>query len=212
MELGVAIRRRHMPGSFAERPLDDELLGQLLRSSLRSPTAGNTKGVAWVLLAGPDQVAVYWEHATTEPWRGSSTRFAGLSRAPAIALSVANPQAYVDRYGEPDKVASGLGPAPVGGGAPAWPVPYWFGDAAFATKTLLLGACDVGLGACFLGNFRGERSLLAALSVPRSWRFFGAVLLGHPDGGDHRSESLDREGPDPADRVHRARWGTSVDD
>ncbi|MGH9088306.1 MAG: nitroreductase family protein, partial [Acidimicrobiales bacterium] len=88
----------------------------------------------------------------------------------------------------------------------AWPVPYWFGDAAFATMTLLLGATDEGLGACFLGSFRGEGPLLAALGVPEGWRLFGAVLIGHPDGADRPSASLDRPGPSAAERVHHGRW------
>jgi hypothetical protein len=33
------------------------------------------------------------------------------------------------------------------------------------------------------------------------------VLLGHPDGGDHRSASLDRDSPKPSERIHRGRWG-----
>ena len=52
--------------------------------------------------------------------------------------------AYVARYGEPDKAASGLGR-----GADAWPVPFWLVDTAFATMTLLLAATDAGLGALF---------------------------------------------------------------
>ncbi len=208
MEFAEAVRRRHMTRSFTEAPIETGLLDRIVGWSLRSPTAGNTKGVAWVLLEGPDQVPLYWDLATTEEWRRASTRFAGLSRAPAIALSITSPAAYVERYGEPDKAASGLGPSPAGGGTSAWPVPYWFGDAAFATLALLLGASDVGLGACFLGNFRGEDALLRALLVPRSWRLFGAVLLGYPDGADHRSPSLDRDPLPVAERVHRGRWRT----
>jgi nitroreductase len=85
-------------------------------------------------------------------------------------------------------------------------VPYWFGDAAFATMALLLRATEAGLGACFLGSFRGEEALLGALGVPPDWRLFGTVLLGYPDGADHRSPSLSRPGPSAATRVHRGRW------
>ena len=72
--------------------------------------------------------------------------------------------------------------------------------------TLLLGAVDRGLGACFLGCFRGEAALLDALGVPAGWRLFGAVLLGRPDGSDHRSASLDRPRGPAAARLHRGRW------
>lgn len=189
-----------MVRSFADRPVDPDLVDGLLDQALRAPSAGNTRGTAWLVLAGPDQTATYWAHATTGDWRARSPRWPGLSRAPVVALSLASPPAYLARYGEADKAGSGLDEA-----EGAWPVPYWFGDAAFATMTLLLGATGAGLGACFLGNFRGEAALLEALGVPEGWRLFGTVLLGHPDGHDHRSGSLDR--PVPAGgRVHRGRW------
>ncbi len=205
MELTEAVHRRRMVRSFATTPLGPGVVDRLLADALRAPTAGNTAGTAFVVLEGPGQTGTYWEHATTAQWRASSERWAGLSRSPVVALCLTSPRAYVERYGEGDKSGSGLGPpAAGGGGAPAWPVPYWFGDAAFATMTLLLGAVDCGLGACFLGAFRGEADLLGALGVPAGWRLFGAVLIGHPDGSDHRSGSLDRTSDGP--RVHHGRW------
>ena len=151
------------------------MVDRLLADALVSPSAGHTGGTSWLVLEGPAQTAVYWDTATTADWRTRSRRYPGLSRAPVIALSLTSPGAYVARYGEPDKAASGLGPA---GGPDAWPVPYWFGDAGFATMTLLLGATAAGLGTAFLGNFRAEAELGRALGVPEEWRLFGAVLLG----------------------------------
>ena len=208
-----------MVRSFADRPLDPAVVDRLLGLALRAPTAGNTRGTAWLVLTG-SETAAYWDHTTTLDWRERSRRWAGLRRAPVIVLALTSPDAYVARYGEPDKARTGLrlggdaskptgergrGPA-LGSDAAAWPVPYWFGDAAFGTMSLLLGATAEGLGACFLGNFRGEVSLLGALGVPQGWRLFGAVLVGHPDGGDHPSASLRRSGPRDPERVHRGRW------
>src|SRR5580658_8366910 len=200
MELTEAIRRRHMVRSFSDRSVDPALLDELVADALRAPSAGNARGTAWLLLEGSERTAVYWAHTTTEEWRQRSRRWQGLSRAPVAALSLASPAEYVARYGEDDKAASGLGPGPAQGEA-AWPVPYWFGDAAFATMALLLRATEAGLGACFLGSFRGEEALLGALGVPPDWRLFGTVLLGYPDGADHRSPSLSRPGPSAATRV-----------
>ena len=158
-----------------------------------------------MVLDGPAETAAYWAHTTTAEWRGRSARWPGLSRAPVVALALASPSAYLARYAESDKAASGLG-ADEG----AWPVPYWFGDAAFAVMALLLGCTDASLGACFLGNFRGEAALLADLGVPAEWRLFGSVLLGHPDGADHRSASLSRPRPANDERVQRGQWGAAV--
>lgn len=206
-----------MVRSFADRPVDPDLVAAMLADALRSPTAGNTRATAWLVLEGAEQAATYWAHTTTEEWRRPSRRWPGLSRAPVVVLSLASPSAYVRRYGESDKAGSGLGPAPTGrgtgqgepagpGGEDAWPVPYWFGDAAFATMALLLRATAEGLGACFLGNFRGEDRLLPALGVPAEWRLFGTVLLGLPAGDDPPSPSLSRRAPDRNARVHWGRW------
>src|SRR5579875_2935529 len=186
VELSQAIRSRRMVRSFAAEPLEPGLVERLIADALRAPSAGNTRGVAWLVLQG-DQTTLYWEHATSPDWRRRSPRFPGLSRAPVVALA--------------------LGPPDLGeGGEAAWPVPYWFGDAAFSTMLLLLGAQDAGLGAAFLGNFRQETEVLSVLGVPPGWRLFGTVLLGKPDGGDTRSRSLDRRPGPGAGRLHRGRW------
>jgi len=203
MEFTQAISTRRMVRSFAPDPLEPELAMQLVERALRGPSAGNTRGVAWVLLEGTE-TAAYWEHATTEAWRESSDRYPNLARAPVVALSLCSPGAYVERYGESDKLGSGLGPDE--GGEDAWPIPYWFGDAAFSAMLLLLGAVDAGLGAVFLGNFRGEPDLLSLLDVPEGWRLFGAVVMGRPDGHDTPSPSLGRRPASGAGLVHRSRW------
>jgi nitroreductase len=191
-----------MVRSFSPDPIDPLVVDRILEASLRAPTAGNTGGTAWIVLSGPAETAVYWEATTDEEWRSASPRFDGLRRAPVILLAYASPESYVARYAEADKADPDLG-----AGASNWKVPYWTGDAAFGVMTVLLAAVDAGLGACLLGNFRGEAALGEALGVPSGWSLFGAVLLGRPDGNDHRSRSLDRQGPGPAERVHWGRWG-----
>ena len=85
-------------------------------------------------------------------------------------------------------------------------VPFWLVDAAFATMTLLLGAADRGLGAAFLGNFRGEEELRTALGCPGHLRWLGAVLLGEPMTPDPPSSSASRRRRTVEESVHRGRW------
>ena len=200
MELHEAIRRRAMVRSFSRERVDRTELERILLASLRAPTAGNTGGTAWVVLEGPEQTGTYWNATTDEAWRARNTaRFEGLRAAPVVLLSYASPDAYAQRYAEPDKSDRRLA-------AGDWPVPYWFGDAAFAVMTVLLCAVDAGLGTCVVGNFRGEAELARTLGVPESWRLFTAVLMGRPDGRAHRSVSLDRTVPDASERLHRGGW------
>ena len=207
MDFREALAARRMVRSFSSQQLPPGVAERMLDDALRAPTAGHSCGTAWVLLMGADETGRYWSSTTTPEWRKRSARWEGLSRAPVVALSYTNPSTYVERYGEEDKRRSGLGPAGDGGGGEAaWAVPYWYGDAAFSVMTLLLAATVEGLGASFLGNFRGEERLAATLGVPTSWRLFGAVALGYPDGGDRRSASLERRRPERASRIHRGRW------
>ena len=191
-----------MVRSFSTKPVDPTDVGLLLDAAMRAPTAGNTGGTAWVALVGPDETEAYWSATMDEGWRSRNPERAdGLRRAPVILLAYASPDAYVARYGEEDKASSGLG-----GGVEAWPVPYWYGDAAFGVMTVLLAAVEACLGACVLGAFRGEDALAATLDVPEGWRLFCAVALGYPDGNDRPSRSLDRAVPGTASRVHWRAW------
>jgi len=189
-----------MVRSFSDTPLARPVLDDLLDTAVRTPSAGNTGGVDAVVLVGPHETARLWEATTTERWRATARRWPGLRRAPAAVVFFADPEAYAARYRQPDKAAAGLGETA------AWPVPYWFVDGGFPVLLLLLAATDAGLGACFVGNFRGEAALAAALGVPAGRRYVGTVLLGHPDGADPPSASVGR-GRRPVDEVvHFGRW------
>ena len=120
----------------------------------------------------------------------------------ALLEAYAAPSAatYVERYAEPDKVASGLGDD-----AEDWSVPYWFVDAGMAVEHLLLGVTEAGLGACFFGLFDHEAAVLAALGVPDGWRAVGTVALGHP-AADRPGTSAGRPRRPLDEVVHRARW------
>ena len=200
VELVDAVRRRKMVRSFSTEPVAPEQLQRVLELACTAPSAGNTGGWDAVVMTG-DQTGPFWEATTTAPWRARSRRWAGLSRAPVVVAVFVDPDAYVTRYADADKEASGLGEGPG-----AWTVPYWYVDGGFALLLLLLGASDAGLGACLLGNFRGEDDLCAALGVPTGRRYVGAVVMGIPDGGDPPSPSLARERRAVDAAIHRGRW------
>ncbi len=188
-----------MTRNFTGEPLDPAVVDDLVALALRAPSAGNTRGREFVVLEGPDQTARYWGATTDADWRARSRRFAGLSRAPVVVLVFSDPVAYAERYREPDK-------ARPDGAEVEWVVPYWHVDAAFAVQTLLLAAADQGVGAAFLGNFRGEDALAGALGVPDGWRWLGAVLLGRPASPDPPSSSAARPRCTLDEAVHRGHW------
>lgn len=194
-----------MVRAFDDRPIDPGLLDELIDLAGRSPSAGKTQGWHAVVLQD-DETARFWD-ITLPSARRATFRWQRLLDAPVLLLPLADPDAYVTRYGEPDKVATGLGR-----GAEAWPAPYWTIDASMAVMTLLLAAEDAGLGALFFGVFQGEAELRADLGIPDRLQLLGAIALGWPaddavsgrDQAPGRSASRPRR--HPSEILHPGRW------
>ena len=124
-----------------------------------------------------------------------------LLDAPVIALPLADPQAYLDRYSAPDKAGSRARRP-----TEAWPAPYWTIDTAMAVQTLLLAAEDAGLGALFFGVFTARPSC-APRSASRSTQLLGAIALGYPLERRARAAARRRgAGAPPAEIIHRGGW------
>jgi nitroreductase len=187
---------------FLGRPIDPGVLDGVLDAAFRGPSAGNTWALDLVVLEGGAQTGRYWD-LTLPPSRRDGFRWPGLLRAPVLVLPYVDPAAYVRRYAEPDKVASGLG-----AGEDRWPVPYWFVDGGAAVMALLLAAEAAGLGALLFGQFDHEPAVRSAFGVPDGRRALGTIALGHPaPGGRRPSRSAERGRPDPVARRHAGRWG-----
>jgi len=231
MELADAVRGRKMVRSFTGDPLPDDVLESILAAACQAPSAGNTGGWDAVVLVGSGQTAAFWNATTTEDWRRRSRRWPALSKAAAVVALFVDPEAYPARYRQPDKrsaggvagggvagggvagggvagedVGVGVAGEDLGAGTGSWPVPYWFVDGGFAALLMLLSATDAGVGACFLGNFRGEPALRLALGVPDDRRYVGAVVLGAAAEHDPPSASLARGRRQPREVLHRGGW------
>jgi nitroreductase len=197
MELREVVRRRRMVRRFDPGPLPAEVLGRILHSATRAPSAGFSQGLDLLVLEGRDAVRGFWR-ATADP------RFAtpySNAEPPAIVLVLSDKQAYLDRYAAPDKAGLGMDVEE------GWPVPYWDMDAAMAVMLMLLTAVDEGVGAWWFGVFHGAAALLRDLGVPEGRRLVGAVALGYPAADDRPGGSARSRPRRPLDQVvHRGRW------
>lgn len=201
VELWAAIRGRRMVRSFAPDAVEAAVVDRIVEAGHRAPAAGATDGRAFVVLEGPGQTASYWD--ATLPAGEGRDRFGhpGLLAAPVLVVVWCRPDAYVERYAEPDKGRS----ATLGATADAWRQPFWWVDAGGAIEAMLLAAVDAGLGACLFGMFDHEAAIVAALGVPAGWRGVGTVALGVPAGGERPGRSANRR-PPLAAVVHRGGW------
>jgi nitroreductase len=183
-----------------ERPVPAATLERLVDLAARSPSAGKAQGWHLVVLEGPG-ARRFWDVSLPAPDRAGFA-WPGLLDAPLIALALADPGAYLARYREPDKAASGLGQS-----ADDWPAPYWTIDAAFAVMTLLLAAEAEGLGALFFGVFSREAELRAELGIPDGVQLLGAIALGWPSAEPSPpGASSARPRRNPTEIIHRGHW------
>lgn len=203
MELSDAVRRRRMVRAFTDDPIPASVVDELLDGARRAPSAGNAQGARFLVLDTPEATAGYWD-LTLAPDRRPTFSWPGLVAAPVLVVVLVDPQAYVARYREPDKAATGLGAGP-----DAWSVPYWWVDGGAAVQNLLLGAVEVGLGACLFGLFAAEGAVLSAHGVPGGWRAVGTVALGWP-APDRPGRSSRRRRLAIDDVVRRGRWDAPV--
>jgi len=195
VELRELLEKRRMVRSFDATPVDLDWLEERCAEALWAPSAGNAAGVRLHTVSRA-LVPAFFEAATDEQWRASARRAPGLARAGAVVLVTSRPEDYAARYGEADKVGSGLE------NINEWSVPYWHADAAMATMALLLLLEEAGWQATIWGNFRHDDRILRWAKVEDE-QLFCSVLVGHADGHDVASSSLGRDVPARARRVRR---------
>jgi nitroreductase len=200
VELSAALAARRSCRDYLPDPVPGDVVERVLGAARRGPTAGNSWGLDLLVVDDPVR---YWD-VTLPADRRASFPWPGLLDAPLLVIPVVDPGAYVRRYAEADKAASGLG-----AGEDAWAVPYWWVDAGAAVMALLLAAADEGLGSLLFGQFGHEPAVAAAFGIPPDRRAVGTIALGRPAPGASSASrsSSSRRGRPALDRiVHRGRW------
>lgn len=193
------VRRRRMVRDFSDKPVPAAVLEQLMTNATRVPSAGFSQGVAFIVLTDAGQRRLFWEATSGPDWRGESES-EPLTRAPVVIVPLSHKQAYLDRYGLPDKAHTPLSREE------HWPAPYWDIDAGFGAMMILLTAVDLGLGALFFAVFQGGDALMRALGVPDGYRPIGAIALGYPTSGETTKPEL-ASGRRPSDEIVKwERW------
>lgn len=185
----------------ATRPVSDEILEEILDLASRAPSAGHTQGWELVVLSASEDRELFWDTTSRDGYPDRWLR--GVRAAPVLVLALSDPQAYLDRYAEPDK-------GYIDRSLDRWPVPYWDTDTAMAVMIMLLAARERALGALFFGVPAPLHDRVkTVLGIPDRLRLVGVVALGHPDPlvPTPRSPSLRRGRRGPDQMVHRGRFG-----
>ena len=200
MTFAEVLRRRRMVRSYTDEPVDPDVIRSLIGAAQRAPSAGNTASLQYLALDEPAAVARYWD-LTLPPPRRSTFRWQGLLAAPVLIVPCCSATAYLERYAEPDKAASGLG-----ADVSAWSVPYWHVDGGAAVMLMLLAAVDAGLGALFFGQFGHTDAVKEAFSIPDEFQPLGTIAVGHPAAAEKAGRSAGRHRMGLDEIIHRGDW------
>lgn len=187
--------------SFTNQGIETQSLDRILSSATQSPSAGFAQGFDFLTIREKSHLELFWNLALTKDWKNRTETHKNLWNAPVVIIPLANPEAYLTRYSEPDKSYSDLD------SIENWPVPYWHIDCAFATMNILNSVTNEGLGALFFGLFRNLEELKQAFSIPNKYLPIGAIAVGHPSNRK-ASGSSKRGRRNFPDQFHLDKFGT----
>jgi nitroreductase len=199
MEFADVVRHRRMVRRFDPRPVPPATVDRILEIGRRAPSAGFSQGLEFLVLDTPQTVAEFWE-ITRDPEFGWDLEDVAVGPT-VIVLPVPDPERYLARYSEPDKIAFGMDDAD------RWPVKFWEVDAAMASMLILLAAVEEGLGGWFFGITHGERDLLTRFGVPAALRPIGIIGLGYRAEDERPQGSVTTRRRRPLEeQIHRNGW------
>ena len=191
------LRRRRMTRVFSGGPAIEDLTF-VCAEALRAPSAGFSQGTHLLVLTQGD-LDDFWSSSAADSW--FSKRARGVLEATAVVLIFGDRQAYLERYGMPDKADLGLTDPE------AWAVPYWLTDAAMVAQNLLLLAEERRWGALFFGLTKDHGRYLRSRQVPDTAFCIGAIAIGYRSDEDQTSGSPKSRPRHPAeDHIHQGLW------
>ncbi|HET6911364.1 MAG TPA: nitroreductase family protein [Mycobacteriales bacterium] len=198
MQFQQVVDRRRMVRNFTDEPVSATQRDRILANALHAPSAGFSQGWAFLVLETQADRARFWAVTAGEQDEPDSW-LVGMRRAPLLVVPLANKDAYLDRYAEPDKGWTDRDES-------RWPVPYWHVDTGMASLLMLLTVVDEELAACFFGVPPDRISpFREAFGVPTAYQPIGALAIGH-GAPDRRSPSLRRGRREVNEVVHLGRW------
>ncbi len=172
-------RRRTIRAYDPARTIDPAVVEQIVRTGLRTPSAGNTCAVTLSVLTG-HAVDRFWQLTAADT---DNAWLRGMRGAPVLVLVWTSREAYLPRYSEPS-------------------APWWWVDAGMVVQNLLLAATDAGLDSAFVGVPPQAQAAVASSYGDADSQSVGMVALGHRLA-DHRPRPPRRASRPALERIRR---------
>ena len=152
MDVFHAIKNRRSIRSYDEQPVTEAQIRTLLEAASFAPSAGNIQPWEFVVVKDPGIKAQLAAAALDQAF---------IAEAPVVIVVCANETRSQQGYGSRGVTL------------------YCIQDTAAATQNLLLAACALGLGTCWVGAFQ-EPAASSALNLPPHVRPVGIIPVGIP--------------------------------
>jgi nitroreductase len=148
--------------SFQKKNVDDKLIGLILYSATRAPSAGNCQDWEFIVVKDEkikEEIAIAALHQMF------------IKEAPVVIVVCSDLDRIKLRYGERGEKL------------------YSIQDTAASIMIILLAAQALGLGTCWVGAFDEER-IKEILELPRNLRPLAIIPVGYPKERIEKSERI----------------------
>ncbi len=156
MKLGDAIRFRRSIRRYKQKTVDDKLLTELIDSARLAPSGGNMQQLRYMVVKTPEIVQKVFSHTG---WGGHVRP----KRSPEWGKTA--PLAFIAVVASADNIANHK---------------IVYADAGAAIQNMLLKAVELGLGTCWIGNFK-EDNVSAILGLKSEMKTMYLVAVGYSD-------------------------------
>ena len=153
MELFEAIKNRRSIRTYKKQELTQETINQLIDAARAAPSAGNAQSWAFVVAT---------EQKTKEALAAAAFGQKWLEEAAVVFIVCTDLKRAEESYGERGKSL------------------YCFQDTSAAIENILLAACSMGLGTCWMGAFR-EEEIRKVINAPPNMKPVALIPVGYPN-------------------------------
>jgi len=152
MDVLEAIKKRRSIRAFESTDVPPEIIERLIDAARRAPSAGNIQPWEFIIVQKPEIKRKLVEAALDQTF---------IEEASVVIVVCANEIRSSEGYGMRGKTL------------------YCIQDTAAAIQNMLLTACSLGLGACWIGAFQEEEAR-EILKIPHGIRPVAIIPVGHP--------------------------------
>ncbi|MEM7815647.1 MAG: nitroreductase family protein [Candidatus Aenigmatarchaeota archaeon] len=173
METIECISSRASIRSFKTDDIPENVLKAVIGAAVQAPSAGNVQDWEFIIVRNSETKRLLSEAAFGQDF---------ISKAPVVIVICSDLKSISSAYGERGKNL------------------YSIQDTAAAAQNMMLAACDLGLGTCWVGAF-DEEMVRKILSIPSHIRPLVIIPIGYPA---YKPKKPKRKGIDKV--VHKEKY------